>query len=1189
MALTQEQRDAYWAKKSGQQTVAPVTSFSSPQSNWGSFGSINTKKVPPVEEPSFWDNIGGTLSDVGDNVMNRFAGIGSATLAAPIAYGTNQALVPFGGADLYKDGEFGNQMSKSLKAILTGSESPAPFDELREKAGLDGLGWKILSGGADMVVDPTIALGGASSAASKLGKISTSLKGVKGLSTAEKVAESVSAIDKFKKFEKPIKALDTLAVGGLATSGAGDLIQGDPVSAAIKLGFSGLGAAGMKSDSKLSKKLTGYKDFISSKTKKAESPFTSFDKFKDMARQTTISKDELAFTKGDTLTKYAADKKRADEKIQDLVYDRPVAQVADDVNVVATQAVSGTVTAERLKKVTRTMEDLTGETVGDGTSYDDLKDLIDVLHTRERIQRVRNRVDRKSDGARELANAEYVEDLDHSLLEKMDVLQAKYGDEGVQVLKGKAKRITDEFNMDMDEQYLNNILSAEDYRGIQYLDADTDLARFYGRIKEANEAGRPFDWDIEAPEAINPEFAGDRFKWYVAQQKMMDDEYIPGQIFRDKVEANSPIQKLNETSFSERGAYDPLTQLSHRKKRTAIEKDKAVIATKWRNLFEDAPEAVKNIAEPISGKRANMLPTEEVLRVVDNKSGVVKYFKIKDIELMRSLSDIKPQEYDAIAKWFLPLADTAAKAAPGTRQLAKVYTSWNPAFWVKNPVRDLAQSMINSAAELSGIETKGRSLYAKDFIEGSKIIFDHAMGRKTDAAAEGARLAKLGVFTDFYMFKGIDDEATDIGKLIKDLGEGKNVNKKSIKKLNEAIVSVSENSNRYSSFKQAKARGLSDLQATYVAQESSLNFSKHGNHPAAKMIRSLYAFTNPQMLELVRMMKTVKSPEAMSKLMFMVAAPMAGIYEWNSLVKGDNWRDAHTQDELNGYFIIELPGVDRSVRLPKPFGLTMPLSFFESSDAVAKGADPQEQAENIFNIFATNMLPVIGDKVSDGKKMTIGNAMPTLGAPIVQALTNENYWGGVLFPDYIDNVDNSAKMWKKSQLISGPALNSSIGAMLNMIGIDASPEQIKHLIRGYAPGGTTVIDIVSMFEEAKMMELKGETPTTADYVSGAPIAKTFFRKYKPNTAITSEVYDFADRAKEGDATEEEYKTLKARMAGLDAETRKTLTKSLKFSKTKIDAKKKDSKKAGRYTREELLEKLPDLTTKEAALYSPFGK
>ncbi len=307
------------------------------------------------------------------------------------------------------------------------------------------------------------------------------------------------------------------------------------------------------------------------------------------------------------------------------------------------------------------------------------------------------------------------------------------------------------------------------------------------------------------------------------------------------------------------------------------------------------------------------------------------------------------------------------------------------------------------------------------------------------------------------------------------------------------------------------------------------------------------------------------------------------------MVKGDDWRDAHTQDELNGYFIVELPGVDKSIRIPKPFGLTVPLSLFESSDAVAKGADPQEQAENIFNVLATNMLPVLGDKVGDPKKITAGNLSPTVFAPMVQMLTNENYWASPIYPDYIEGVDNSAKMWKKSQIASGPALNNSIGALLGMVGIDLSPEQIKHLIRGYAPGGQTAIDFVSMFEQAKMMELEGETLDAGNYAASAPISKTFFREHKPETSFKSDVYDFVDRAKTGDATRDEYKDLRERMKSIDKDVQREMVKTLKFGFTALKKAEKNKKKAGSYDRETLLEKLPDLTTGEAALYSPFGK
>ena len=667
-------------------------------------------------------------------------------------------------------------------------------------------------------------------------------------------------------------------------------------------------------------------------------------------------------------------------------------------------------------------------------------------------------------------------------------------------------------------------MGAERYRKIKGLRDDVSLevgSPAYERIKKSalsGEAGAPAI-RADLKEFIDTEKTP--FENYISLEKLMDDKGVLKKPAKNSLSFKEPEQGKLIGAASERESGNSIAQLLNQSARDIPRQENAMIANTLNKMFGHTSGALRDVAEKIDKKTYLYDPKidqSKVLRLFDD-NGVEQLWNIKNEDVAMSIFDIAPESATAFGKWLDGIAEAAQKhIAPRTRQMSKIYTSLKPSFLMPNTIKDNQQAALNLSQMLKEAK-RNKGSYAKDLANGMKMVFDSKMGKDTIGAKEIDRLSKLGVFTNFLQFRTLED----MNKIVnKQFAKGK-VDKKTLMKFVEATTAASENATRYAIFKKAVDSGMTDLKAANIAQEASLNFSKHGNGTVPKLLRALYAFSNPQLLDIERGIKTMADPAARAKLAFMYMAPATAIYEWNETVGGKDWREGIDQNTLNNNWVIKMPssiGVD--IKIPKPYFFNSVLALLDSADAVATGASTKEEAmENAINVSLSNMIPILGDRLNNQKKAgAYSTYAPTLIAPLAQLAENKNYWGSEIVPEYIKGKD-AEKRYNTTR-------NGLIWDWLeeNVLPGDVSPEVRKHLLRSYVPLGGETIDFLSIFEEANRLAAKGKDAKISDIVKKAPVIKRFVTEQNPNRNLEASIYNTRGEADKGIDIAAEVKALK---------------------------------------------------------------
>jgi len=845
--------------------------------------------------------------------------------------------------------------------------------------------------------------------------------------------------------------------------------------------------------------------------------FTPFNQWRKQA-DARIGLNPEAFKKKmfTTLKKSTVNDKAIYQDITDYVSGGGI--VSDDLNVALQEAVRNNKVAGRTKAFMNKMTNLASESKKAGITPEDLSTYIYAKHDPEFIQRKLDTLAELVEKGKQVDDTEYI--LAEQLIKKSndDIarLQTKLGSKFSTLEKLGQKRF-DIMNNLSNESFLKGSLSAKSFKNIHGLKDSVDISKgsaYYKKLEQATNAGKRFDFPKEAIDTTKK-----RFEYYIPSQRFQEGPAgsLVGQKFKDSISSgDATAQSIKDITFSMKERPKADVQLMDYASRDIPLQEQANIARTFDKLFSHKTGVLADVAEEVNVAEARYLDANKVLKVLD-ESGVEKYYNIKNQDVADAILGIKPYEYEGFSRSLEPFVkalETMFK--PVTRLQSKVYTQWSPSFLLRNPIKDTQQALLN-LREILETGKRSKGTYAGDLIAGAKGVFQHHLGMDTIGAKEIDRLSKAGLFTDFYQFTDLKKMSENFNKLV---AKG-DIDKKGVMDVIKALTATSENATRYAVYKKAIASGASELQALNAGLEASLNFSKRGDGSLVRMMRAVYAFTNPMLLDVERGVKTVKSPEAMSRLAFYFMAPAGAIYEWNENVGGENWRDGFSQSTLNTNWIIKMPkevGVD--LKIPKPYFFNSILAIQDAADAVSSGArSADEMAENAVNVVLSNMLPFIGDRIkNNGEQFTAGNLAPTALAPIVQHLTNQNYWGGPIYPDYKGGPD-AEKMWSKTQKGLWPILNE-------MIPGDVSPEVIKHYISSYAPVGKDgVVDVLGMIDELSQSSARGEDLTLGQKASALPVLKGFIPKQKPGTKIKSEIYNSIDSAKEGIDVSDKVKAL----------------------------------------------------------------
>jgi DNA repair protein RadC len=413
------------------------------------------------------------------------------------------------------------------------------------------------------------------------------------------------------------------------------------------------------------------------------------------------------------------------------------------------------------------------------------------------------------------------------------------------------------------------------------------------------------------------------------------------------------------------------------------------------------------------------------------------------------------------------------------RWLSKVYTGYNPEFFIKNVVRDLFAGSINLTADQGGkVAAKALSHWPK----AGAAMFRFALTGKAPAGEYGKALQRYraaGGSTGAAYMGDLERQADTLTELYENytgamaaMQEGKPVKAAKIatRKLLGGLAhwfevwnQAGENAFRLATFMAMEDAGKTVAQSASMAKNVTVNFNRKGE--LTPQLGGLYLFFNPNVQGTARLWQSLAGKDTKHKkqtwaLVGSMAGAALAIAMMNRGDDEDEW-EAIPDSVKDRNLIIPL-GNKRKLTIPLPYGYSFFVSLANRLDAVMHGESAEKASIRLASAVFENFSPV-GNPVGDDPKLenTLLLLPTALKIPALPA-ANLSGFGGQMRPEYDRSQPDNEKMWrgtrgsmydKASQAISGGAESIGIGSRYENDWADISPETIKYLVKTLT-GGT---------------------------------------------------------------------------------------------------------------------------------------
>ncbi len=407
---------------------------------------------------------------------------------------------------------------------------------------------------------------------------------------------------------------------------------------------------------------------------------------------------------------------------------------------------------------------------------------------------------------------------------------------------------------------------------------------------------------------------------------------------------------------------------------------------------------------------------------VYRKNGAPTFIKFKKnvagAQMAASLKNLKYEALNGVLQRF----------AKGTRFLAKVFTSLNPAFILPNFVRDLQTAAIHLSEEKTKDLVKGTVLNPKRLTGFMKAIIAHEeqfrkgkaqrldVPQTIDAAQELLRskdYAKMYQFAKEAGAKVGYFRHDPVPELIRELRENDGKTKASLKKMLgylpgviESFNTGIENSIRMSAFWTAIENGRTPHQAANISRNVTVDFNQKGN--LTQVFGSMFVFFGASMNSMDRMYKTLfKSGNSgqRKKLVggIILASFMTALF--NRIFNDDDEDDMPAYDTITPYkrdtnIILPMPDAfdaDKTGRGTGYFSIPVPLGYNifwalgqSAADVFAKyymgrgGSGVVDAMARSVESNANAFNPIGGSALST-------SYIPTVFKPLAELYANKNF------------------------------------------------------------------------------------------------------------------------------------------------------------------------------------------------------
>lgn len=426
-----------------------------------------------------------------------------------------------------------------------------------------------------------------------------------------------------------------------------------------------------------------------------------------------------------------------------------------------------------------------------------------------------------------------------------------------------------------------------------------------------------------------------------------------------------------------------------------------------------------------------------------------------------------------------------------TRNIAKMATTWNPAFVVANPVRDLFTASLNILDEkhlskkyrINNMPVK-RQLYA-NWNSARKYILAAAKDPVNYKGIPSKWKADLQEFYSYGGFSeqfGLNDQESVANYIVKGVERVRNKGNHAhlpghvLRKMGDFIEMQGnslENAVRFSTYvtlrdawiKAGMPAKEAKLRAASSSRNITVNFSKRG--ALAPLLGPLYMFSNASIQGTARMFRTMaRNPKLMAAVLTSATAGVVVMAQLGRFMGGEDEDGTAYYDKIpawvkNTNLVFMLPGTEgKYFKLPLPYGYNVFNVIGQMIDQTYAGRKSvPEAAAEIVNSLFDNFSPV-GSPEAGWTTL-----IPTFMRPPLQLEANKGFFGQKIMPDVPSwvkyDVPDATRYWSTVSpwaLTMANALNWVGGTTDTQKGvIDISPESIEHLVESYLGGvGKTI-------------------------------------------------------------------------------------------------------------------------------------
>lgn len=594
------------------------------------------------------------------------------------------------------------------------------------------------------------------------------------------------------------------------------------------------------------------------------------------------------------------------------------------------------------------------------------------------------------------------------------------------------------------------------------------------------------------------------------------------------------------------------------------------------------------------------LQDNEVMVYVDGKG--VRIQIVGDEQLARQLRPLDQGKMGVILETIRGV----------NRYLSKIYTGYNPAFIIKNTLRDAMTGTIN----IMGNEGAGTAARAwANYPAAMKALTSYAAQGKTPNTEAGKMLQEYrqyGGKTGASYMSDLEEQGKSLQRMFDDaygatgyLGDKRYAKAAAVagRKIVggmahtiEVLNQATENGLRLSLYMAMREQGVSPGEAAQAAKSVTVDFDRKGTLSPA--LGAIFLFFNPAVQGTANALKTLtKGKNKQQAWAALGALALLGVYaagqgmdedkdEW----LGEDWGNRSRNLILNvGGSRLKVP---LSMEFAPFYGLGVALSEAKRGESAMKAAG------HIVSSFIDAYFPLQGvfNSESDNPQMDLAMAtVPTVLKPFMQSATNRNSFGSQVMPEseFTKDRPDNLKMFKgtkgsvydqAAQGIAAAGELTGAGRYENDI-TKVSPETLKMMWRTYTGGlGLFVTDLASLANVGAQGAVElADVPVVKDFVKpGEDVRLIRGRFYDLSKEARTAAAEFKEAKKAGD-DEAMDKILdrpeKAELLGLDKLIRRTTEAATQIRDEMLDI---NQDKA--LTLAEKREKLKALEREEERLY-----